>query len=139
MDKSVTTEKDLGVTTPCGPDGKFRNSRHKAKEAENERSIKGRRDRRIPEPKHKVGESIVVISGRYIKGARHYELIEVVDVQENRGYEGRYIYYGLIIKVTDPSSLPLVGRPGHFTEQGYYDRTAANVAPEGIKWLEPPL
>lgn len=137
MDKSPTTEKDIGIITDTWGqyDGKFRELRQRAKDEEEARYKKAKRDKTVPLPKHKIGERVVVVLDRS-RSDRSYLLIEVLDIGVKVSRWTEYTYYGIVLKVSSEKEHSKIGHLAHFYESKWYELISANVEEGGIKWIE---
>ncbi len=134
VDKNPMTEKSLGISLSIKNDGeKFSTIRSKAKQEWVDRHIKAKRNRRDPIPEYKIDQEIVIVKGRFFSGNQGtYILMKVIDFEEK---DNKFIYYGIVLKVTDKKLLGRVGRLIS-TNTYFYDFYPANVGYEKIKWVE---
>jgi len=130
MNKNPLTDRGIGIPGFASKQG-FSEIRAKAKKEYEERHIKSKRNRKEPAPEYKIDQEIVIAKG-YYRGNRDYILIRIVDFEKRND---SFIYYGIVLKVTDPSKLERVGRLIS-TDSRWFGYCPANVGPEKIKWLE---
>jgi hypothetical protein len=130
MDKSPITDKTLAIPHFSEAD-RFAEVRSKAKREWEDRHIKAKRNRKDPVPEYRIDQEIVLAKG-YYKGNREYVLIRVLDFEET---DRSFIYYGLVLKVTEKKMLDRVGRLIS-TSGSWFGYYPANVTPDKIKWVE---
>jgi hypothetical protein len=130
--KSQNTDKTLGIKNYMDYSAKkFREVRIKAKETLEEAKRKHKKDKKTPLPCYKIGDRVVLVGS--IHQNRKYYLVEVIDFNLDGKWAG-FQYYTIILKVTNPKDLDRIGHLLDFSESGW-GITRANVAEEGIKWL----
>ena len=135
-DKGPTTDHSLGIQHVSQT--KFRDIRAKAKKDEEERHLKAKRkkDKKIPLPKYKIGEEIVLARSHSWRAPdRSYYLVDVIDFDQRSPY-GSFMYYGILKRTTDPEGMERLGRLVHFQEASWWssDYSPANVPNEKINW-----
>jgi len=130
--KSPITDKTLGVNAAMSE--KFREVRAKAQDEYVERCKKKKKKPIVitPIPAHYVGDRIVLVDEGKI---RQYTLMEVIDFCEN--WTAHFVYYGIILKTTDPEMLDRIGRITHENKYGYCRASKSeNIPEDSIKWLD---
>jgi hypothetical protein len=131
--KAPVTNKSLGINKPYGSDVKFRDVRAKAKNEEEMRHKKAKRDRTIKLPKFKIGDEIVLNS---VWSSLHFHLAEVIDIDEGQNRNRGFYYFAILKKTTDPQLVKRIGRLIYFSEGGWWrtDFCPANVENKHIRW-----
>jgi hypothetical protein len=128
--KSPNTDKTLLIQKDYGPEEKFREVRHRARDEEIDRHKKMRRDKKkeSQEPRYKIDELVVLLQGWQ---KRYYYLVQVIDYDPIRKE-----YFGILRNTTDPEYFEqMIGHLMVFYGQGYYSRSQVlNVPPDSIKW-----
>jgi hypothetical protein len=143
MDKSPVKDIDLNIPPRnYGPEEKFRQLRHRAKEVEQDRHKKTRRDKKKGKDyKYKIGDVFVACVEHH--AFPQFYLVEVFDVIEDRPRkygEPRRAYYCILQRTTDPDLMNRIGRLVTVEERDCNwwpggKLTDANVENKNIKWL----
>ena len=134
MQTSPNTDRTFGIASA----EKFREVRDRSKREETER--KSRRDRKEDfHPRFNIDDQVVITQIMWRQQNKHYQLVQIVDVENFQGYRGVFTYYGIVLKVTDPNRIPRLGHLIKFSEEqrgwGFEGWTYANVKDDGtIKW-----
>jgi len=132
LQKSPVTDKHLGVTTRGYDIHSFSELRAKAKEEFEERYRKAKRNKAIKLPQFKIDDEIVITSS-YFNKTKVYTLVKVVDFDVQR-YD-TFIYFGVILKTTDPEQKHRIGRLLQFAETvHYFGYSYANIEAKDVIW-----
>ncbi len=128
--KAPVTDKVLGIAKPWGQ-SRFRDIRKKAKDEEEMRHKKSKRDKQVKLPKFKIGDEIVLTSGW---SSQQFHLAEIIDFDEKS--LGTFCYFALLKKTTDPKLVNRIGRLIYFSEANWWrtDYAPANVENKHIRW-----
>ena len=148
MDKNPNKDVDVGVPPRgYGSEEKYRATRAKAKQAEHEEMIVGRktrRDKREKGYKYKIGDVFVACLERLAVSPQFY-LVEVFDYAESgrsrRQVYKRRAYYCILRMTTDMDYMDRLGRLVTVIERDESwwlggTLTDANVENRNIKWLK---
>ena len=130
MEKSPITDKTLGIAHFADVD-RFAEVRSKAKKEWEDRHIKAKRSRKDPVPEYRIDQEVVIGRG-YYRDSRDYILIKIIDFEQNHR---SFVYYGIVLKVTDKKMLERVGRL-ICTDAHWFGFYPANVSPEKMKWVD---
>jgi hypothetical protein len=132
MQSSPNTDKTFGIASV----ERFNEVRTRSKREEFER--KTRRDSKNEiQPAFNIDDKIVITNGGWRSRDKHYELVQIIDVDKTRGWSGDdFDYYGVVLKVTDAKRVPRLGHLVKFSEKGrFYGEQYARVKDDGtIKW-----
>lgn len=132
MEKSPLTIKSLGAVKHSA------SVRRKVEEEEekNVRKNKRKKEKELTKvPTYKVGDRVVLSTSGYNRN-KEYMLAEVIDYSSHR-WEA-YVYYGIVLAVTDEEKSSRIDRLTHFSEKRYvfFDTgyTVEPVSKGSIKW-----
>lgn len=128
--KSPVTDRTLGIPPRSyGPEEKFREVRHRAKDDEVERHKKAKRNRREKQkPEHKIDDMLVLVTGY---SHRDYFLVQVLDYDCIND-----CYYGVLRNSTDPRYLEqMIGHIVKFEGYGPWF-VVENIPPESVFGLK---
>jgi hypothetical protein len=128
--KSPNTDKTICIPgRNWGPEEKFREVRHRAKDVEQDRHKKTRRDKTLKkdEIRYKVDDKVVLVSNHW--EGRCYFLVQVIDYNPIEK-----VFFGILIATTDVNYFEQM--IGHLITFGrWYGFNELNVPPSSIKWL----
>jgi hypothetical protein len=134
MQSSPNTDKTFGIASA----EKFRDVRERSKKQEIERKM--RRDRKQEfQPRFNIDDRVVITNMSWRTKDKHYQYVQIVDIEHSRGCQGIFDYYGIVLKVTDQKKAPRLGHLTKFSEnkKGWsFESVYANVKDDGtIKWV----
>jgi len=129
MEKAPVTIKSVGAV-------KYVSSirRKSVEEQEKVSKAKRKKDPKINLPLYKIGDKIVLTT-RYKNS--EYKFVEIVDYQLNIYRD--FLYYGIVLAVTDEKLKDRLGRLTHFSEPRYHYFGGSSYSPEpiskdSVKW-----
>jgi hypothetical protein len=127
MQQSPLTDKTFNISSA----EKFRDVRAKSKQEEFIR--KSKRNKQEKEPKFNIDDEVVV-SSNFRTMKKEYCLVKVIDMDKRFG---EYMYYAVILKITDKNKINRLGHLTTFYEKfNYFEYIDARVKDNGsIKWV----
>jgi len=109
MQTNPTKDSDLNISVHNYDGLKFRDLRQKAQEEFNERGKRRKKDKKVVLPEFKIGDNVVT----FRRWENDYIYTEIVDFSV---YKNEVVYYGIVIKVSNPEMKGRIGRLCKFSQ-----------------------